>query len=74
MRYKFIRSDKIFSDREKVSKADLEKAKSDGVVQRKPNGSWGIISIQKGEWWNANYESREKAEAALRAYQSHKHQ
>lgn len=73
--FSVIQDDKSYStgDREKVSKSDLEKAKTDGVIQKKPNGSWGIISIKAGEWWNANYESRESAQSALKAYQSNKH-
>ena len=50
----------------------LERAKKDGVVQRKPNGMWGIISIKKGEWWDANYKSKSSAEAGLRGYQMNK--
>lgn len=57
--------------REKVPSSILEKAKKEGVVQKDGKGQWRIISIQKGEYWNAIYESKEKAEAALRAYHSH---
>lgn len=63
----------IFSEaREKVSAKMLEKAKTDGVVQKKPNGSWGIISIDAGEWWTPDYESEEKAKNALEAYHANK--
>jgi hypothetical protein len=58
--------------REKVSAEMLEKAKTDGVVQKKPNGSWGIISIEAGEWWTPDYESEEKAKNALEAYHANK--
>jgi len=58
--------------RQKVSKADLEKAEKDGVIQRKPNGKWGIISRQAKEWWNADYETKENAQKSLAAYQSQK--
>jgi hypothetical protein len=58
--------------REKVSAEMLEKAKTDGVVQKKPNGSWGIISIDAGEWWTPDYESEEKAKNALEAYHANK--
>ena len=63
---------RLYSNREKVSSDMLERAKKDGVVQRKPNGMWGIISIKKGEWWDANYKSRSSAEAGLRGYQMNK--
>jgi hypothetical protein len=61
-----------FSDREKVSAEDLKKAKEEGVVQKKPNGKWGIISIEAEEWWQPDYESQEKAENALKAYHANK--
>lgn len=60
--------DVSFDNREKVSPEMLEKAKTDGVVQQKPNGKWGVISIQEGEWWLADYDSKEAADAALKAY------
>lgn len=59
-------------DRLPVSKSDLKKAKSDGVVQKRPDGKWGIISVGKKLWWSTSYSSREKAEAALRAYHASK--
>jgi hypothetical protein len=55
-------------DRQKVDPKTLELAKSDGVVQKKPNGKWGIISIKSGEWWTADYQSEESAKNALKAY------
>jgi len=68
-----IMKNTTFSEkREKVSAEMLEKAKSDGVIQKKPNGSWGIISIQAGEWWNADYDTKENAENALKAYHANK--
>jgi hypothetical protein len=54
-----------------VSKEDIEKAKTDGVVQMRPDGKWGIIAIKKGLWWSQTYSSRENAEKALRAYHAH---
>ena len=51
-----------------VSPEDMAKAEESGVVQIKPNGSWGIISMAKGEWWDANYSSEESARSALKAY------
>ena len=56
-----------------VSREDMKKAETDGVVQKHPSGDWGIISKRKGLWWSTTYDSREKAEAALRAYHAGKH-
>ena len=62
------------SGRLPVSDADLEKAKTSGVIQRRPdNGMWGIIAIQKKLWWRSSYSSRESALKSLRAYEMHKH-
>jgi hypothetical protein len=58
--------------REKVSAEMLKKAKTDGVVQKKPNGAWGIISIKAGEWWTPDYDTKDKAEKALQAYHANK--
>lgn len=66
-----IQYTKQFS-REKVSQSDMNKAENSGVVQKKPNGKWGIISKQKGEWWDADYETEEKANNALKAYHAGK--
>lgn len=64
---------RTFSERLPVSPGDLEKAKSEGVIQRRPdNGKWGIIAIRKGLWWSQSYDTRESAEASLRAYQANK--
>lgn len=63
---------KGFSEREKVDAATLKNAKETSVIQKKPNGAWGIISIDKGEWWTPDYESEEKAKNALKAYQANK--
>ena len=62
--------EKIFTSQNRlpVSEEDLEKAKIDGVVQKRPDGKWGIIAIKKGLWWSQTYNSRENAEKALRAY------
>jgi len=67
-----IGSDAYSEGREKVSSEMLERAKTDGVVQKKPNGKWGIISINAGEWWTPDYDTRESAEAALAAYHANK--
>lgn len=64
---------KVFSGREKVSKELLKEAKKSGVIQKDSNGNWRIISIQAGEFWDAKYETREKAEAALAAYHANRH-
>jgi hypothetical protein len=44
------------------------KCPASGCIGKKPNGKYGIISNKTGKWWPQNYESKEKAEAALRAY------
>ena len=66
---------KVYSDQERmpVSSADMRKAETDGVVQRRPDGKWGIIAKKKRLWWSAGYDSKESAEAALRAYHAGKH-
>lgn len=68
-----IYSIKRFSQdtREDASPEILEKAKTSGVVQ-KIGDSWRIVAIKKKKLWDAHYGSREKAEAALRAYQANK--
>lgn len=60
--------------REIVSRRVAEKGKKEGVIQKKPNGKWGIISYKTTlpTWWPADYSTREKAEAALRGYQANK--
>ena len=65
----------LYSDNERmpVSAADMRKAETDGVVQRRPDGKWGIIAKRKRLWWSAGYDSRETAEAALRAYHAGRH-
>lgn len=65
---------KQFSGREKVNKETAEKGKKEGVIQKKPNGKWGIISYKTNppEFWDANYDTRADAEAGLRGYQKSK--
>lgn len=67
---------KLFStkkdNREDVPKGLLEKAKKDGVIQEY-DGSWRIISLKAGKFWDAHYKSKESASEALRAYQANKH-
>ena len=47
----------------------------DGCIQEDPEnkGLWMIISNKTGEPWKARYESKEKAEEALKAYHASKH-
>ena len=67
-------AEKIYSEeRMPVSATDMRKAETDGVVQRRPDGKWGIIAKRKRLWWSAGYDSRESAEAALRAYHAGRH-
>lgn len=67
-------AERIYSEeRMPVSSADMKKAETDGVVQRRPDGKWGIIAKRKRLWWSAGYDSRESAEAALRAYHAGRH-
>ena len=66
--------ERIYSEeRMPVSAADMRKAETDGVVQKRPDGKWGIIAKRKRLWWTAGYDSRESAEAALRAYHAGRH-
>lgn len=44
----------------------------DGCIQQKPNGKWGVISNKTGEFWEPDYNSEEKAKAALSAYHAQK--
>ena len=66
---------KQFSGREKVNKETAEKGKKEGVIQKKPNGKWGIISYKTNppEFWSADYDTKESAEKALAAYHARKH-
>ena len=64
--YEFSKVD----DREDASPELLEKAKTDGVVQ-KVGDSWRIVAIKKRKLWDAHYASKEKAQAALAAYHCH---
>ena len=67
-------AERVYSEeRMPVSAADMRKAETDGVVQRRPDGKWGIIAKRKRLWWTAGYDSRETAEAALRAYHAGRH-
>ena len=59
-------------DREDASPELIEKAKESGVVQ-KIGDSWRIISIKKKKIWDAHYDSKSKADNALKAYQANRH-
>lgn len=72
-KYMYCESGRTFSkDREKVPADILEKAKTDGVVQQDKDGNWRIISLKDGEFWNAHYQTKESAKAALRGYHAQK--
>lgn len=59
-------------NREDVPESILEEAKESGVVQKDSEGKWRIISLQAKKYWTPKYQSKEKAEAALRAYQANR--
>lgn len=60
--------------REKVPEDIARKAKESGVIQKDRSGDWRIISFKQSpaEFWDAHYDTREDAEAALRGYQANK--
>lgn len=71
MEYKVKRfSKKPVGDRELVDSETIKEAKKTSVIQKKPNGKWGIISFktEKPTWWNADYDTEENALNALRGY------
>ena len=70
-----ILRNKNFSGREIVNKETAERGRKEGVIQKKPNGKWGIISYKTNppEFWDADYDTRESAEKALAAYHANKH-
>lgn len=47
------------------------KCPADGCIQKKPSGKWGIISNKTGKFWPQDYDSKENAENALKAYHAH---
>lgn len=71
-----IRKIKLYSEdnREIVSSSVAEEGKRSGVIQKKPNGKWGIISYKSDppEWWDANYDSKKDAQSALNGYWANK--
>ena len=62
-------------DREVVPDDIANKARKEGVVQKKPNGKWGIISFKTNPptWWDAEYDSEESAKKGLSGYFVNKH-
>lgn len=65
-------AEKLYSkqDREVVPPEIAKKARKEGVVQKKPNGKWGIISFKTNPptWWSAEYDSEESAKKGLSGY------
>ena len=62
-------------NREIVPSDIAEKGKKEGVIQKDKNGNWRIISFRAKppRFWDAKYETKAKAEAALKAYQANRH-
>jgi hypothetical protein len=62
-------------NREVVDKETAELGKKEGVVQKKPSGKWGIISYKATppRWWDSDYDTKEDAEDALKAYHANRH-
>lgn len=48
--------------------SEKSKCPKDGCIKKKPNGKWGVISGKTGEFWDADYKTKEDAEAGLKAY------
>ena len=48
----------------------FNKCPSDGCIQKSKEepGKWAVISGRSGREWKSKYDTKEKAEAALRAY------
>ena len=55
-------------NRERVPDDLLEESYRSGVVQRDSNGNWRIINRQSKVFWKPKYDSKQKAENALKAY------
>ena len=49
----------------------FEKEKDDGVI-RKVGNKWRILRKNRKDYWDAEYDTRKDAEAALRAYWANK--
>ena len=67
---------KNFSEkREVVDKETAKRGKKEGVVQKKPNGKWGIISYKTNPptWWSGEgTDTKEVSEDMLKAYHANK--
>ena len=74
LRNKLYSRKKNPGDREIVPKDIAEKGRKEGVIQQDKNGKWRIISYKTDPptFWNSTYETKEKAEESLRAYQANK--
>lgn len=62
-------------NRERVPASIVKKVENGEGVIHKYNGSWRIVSMKTNPptFWNSEFGSREKCEAALRGYQANKH-
>jgi len=49
----------------------FEKEKDDGVI-RKVGNKWRILRKNRKDYWDAEYDTRKDAEAAIRAYWANK--
>lgn len=74
LRNKLYSRKKDPGDREIVPKDIAEKGRKEGVIQKDKNGKWRIISYKTDPptYWGSIFETREKAEEALKAYHSRK--
>jgi len=52
----------------KEEKEAAGKCPEEGCIGKKPNGKWGVMSNKTGKWWDADYDTKEDAEDALKAY------
>lgn len=59
-------------DREDAGPDLMDKVRESGVIQ-KVDDAWRIVNARKKKIWTQKYTSKEKAQAALRAYQASKH-
>lgn len=48
------------------------KCEDGGCIEQDSSGNWRVISNKTGKYWPAKYESKEKAQAALRGYHANK--
>ena len=59
------------ANKEEQKKTAKDMCPESGCIGKKPNGKWGVVSNKTGDWWPANYDTKEKAESALKAYHVH---